>query len=80
MTRSMLQNKFLKTKSNECKQPYNKQRNLCVTMVRKAKENYFNNLNVRNITDNKQFRKAVKSFFSNKVGNNERITLIEGGK
>ena len=80
MTRSMLQNKFLKTKSKECKQPYNKQRNLCVTMVRKAKKNYFNNLNVRNITDNKQFRKTVKSFFSNKVGNNERITLIEGGK
>ena len=76
----MLQNKFLKTKSKECKQPCNKQRNLCVTMVRKAKKNYFNNLNVRNITDNKQFRKAVKSFFSNKVGNNERITLIEGGK
>ena len=62
MTRSRLRNKFLKTKSQECKQAYNKQRNLCVTMVRKAKKNYFNNLNVRNITDNKQFCKFVKPF------------------
>ena len=33
MTRSRLRNKFLKTKFQECKQAYNKQRNLCVTMV-----------------------------------------------
>ena len=49
-------------------------------MVRKAKKNYFNSLNVRNIADNKQFWKTVKPFFSSKVGDNERITLIEGDK
>ena len=80
VTRSRLRDKFLKTKSHQCKQVYNKQRNLCVTMVRKAKKNYFNNLNVRNITDIKQFWKTVKPFFSSKVGDNERITLIEGDK
>ena len=80
MTRSRLRNKFLKTKSQECKQAYNKQRNLCVTMVRKAKKNYFNNVSVGNITDNKQFWNTVKSFFSRKVGDNERITQIEGDK
>ena len=71
MTRSRLTNKFLKMKSQECEQGYNKQRNLCVTMIRNAKKNYFNNLNVRNITDNKQFWKTVKPFFSSKVVNNE---------
>ena len=70
MTLSKLCNKFLKTKSQECKQAYNKQRNLRVTMVRKAKKNYFNSLNIRNITDNKQFWKTVKPFFSSKVGDN----------
>ena len=80
MTRLRLRNKFLKTKSQECKQAYNKQRNLCVTMIRKAKRNYFNNLNVRNITDDKQFWKTVKLFFSSKVSDNERITVIEGDK
>ena len=49
-------------------------------MVRKAKKNYFNSLNVRNIADNKQFWKTVKPFFSSKVGDNERITLIERDK
>ena len=45
-----------------------------------AKKNYFSNLNVRNVTDNKQFWKTVKPFFSSKAGDNERITLIEGVK
>ena len=80
MTRLRLRNKFLKTKFQECKQGYDKQRNLCVTMLRKSKKYYFNNLNVRNITDNIQFWKTVKSFFSIKVGANERITLIEEEK
>ena len=75
MTCSKLRDKFLKTKSQECKQAYNKQRNLW-----KASKNYFNNLSVRNITDNKQFWKTVKPFFSNKVAENEKITLIEEDK
>ena len=80
MTRLRLRNKFLKTESQECKQAYNKQRNLCVTMVQKVEKNYFSNLNVRNITDNKRFWKTMKPFFCSKVGDNERKTLVEGDK
>ena len=46
----------------------------------KSKEKLLNNLNVRNITDNKQFWNTVEPFFSSKVGGNERITLTEGDK
>ena len=49
-------------------------------MCRNAIKNYFNNLNIRNITDNKQFWKTMKPFFYSKVGDNERISLIEGDK
>ena len=49
-------------------------------MVRKAKKNYYNLLNVRNITDKKQFWKTIKTSFSSKVRDNERVTLIEEGK
>ena len=49
-------------------------------MVQKAKKNYFNNFNVRNITDIKQFWNTVKPFFSSKVGDNEIVTLIDRGK
>ena len=41
MLRSRLRNKFLKTKTEESKQLYNKQRNLCVTLLRKTKRIYF---------------------------------------
>ena len=40
MTRSKVRNKFLKTKSQKFKQAGNKQRNICVAMIRKAKKNY----------------------------------------
>ena len=46
MLRSRLRNKFLKTKTEESKQLYNKQRNLCVTLLRKAKRNYFGNIDI----------------------------------
>ena len=62
MTHSTLRNKILKTKFQECKQTLSKQRNLGIAMVRKEKTNYFNNLNEKNIRDNKQFWKTVKPF------------------
>ena len=80
MTRSRLPNEFLKIKSQEYKQVYNKQRNLCVTMIRKTKKYYFNDPNVRNITDNKQFWKTVKPFFSSKVVKNGGLTLNRTGQ
>ena len=46
-------------------------------MVRKAKRNYSNNLNISNIIDNKQFWKTVKPCFSSTFGDNERINLTE---
>ena len=45
-------------------------------MVRIAKKDYYNNLNVRNITDVKQFWKIVGPFFNKKVGVNEKITQL----
>ena len=42
MLSSRLRNKFLKTKTEE-----SKQRNLCVTLLRKAKRNYFSELDNR---------------------------------
>ena len=53
---------------------------ICVVMVQNAKKNYYNNLNVRNTTDNKQLWKTMKPFFSDKVDGNEEKTLIEEDK
>ena len=66
MLRSALENKYYKSKSLEYKQAYKKQRNYCNRLYKREKRNYFNNLNLKEITDNKKFWKAVKPFLSNK--------------
>ena len=55
MDRSRLRNKFLKTRSNEDKNSYNTQRNYCLTLVRKAIKDNYNNLDHENVTGNKTF-------------------------
>ena len=61
------------------KKTYNKQRNKCVSLLRKTKKAYYSNLNVKNVVDNKKFWKIIKSFFSDKSNNFEKISLIEDG-
>ena len=63
MLRSRLCNKFLKTKTEEPKQLYNKQRNLWVTLLRKAKRNYFAELDNMILKDNKKTWKTVNPLF-----------------
>ena len=55
MGRSRLRNKFLKTRSNEDKKSYNTQRNYFLKLVRKAKKDYYNNLDDENVTVKKTF-------------------------
>ena len=58
MKKSRLRNKFLSTKSDIDRKAYNKQRNLCVSLIRKEKKNFFSNINTNDITDNKTFCKT----------------------
>ena len=55
MKRSRLRKKFLNPKSDIDRKAYNKQRNLCVGLIRREKKNFFNNISTRDITDNKLF-------------------------
>ena len=64
MLRSILRSKFLKTKIEESKQRYSKQRNLCVTLLRKSKRNYFADLDSRILKDNGKFWKTVNPLYS----------------
>ena len=73
MKRSRLRNKFLNTKSDTDRKAYNKQRNLCVGLIRREKKNFFNNISTRDITDNKTFWKTVKLLFTNKVQRKSKI-------
>ena len=53
MDRTRLRHKFLRNRSIEDRNAYNKQRNYCVSLIRKIKEDYYNNLDYRKIIDNK---------------------------
>ena len=74
-----IKTKFLKSRSESDKKAYNKQRNKCVSLLRKTKKAYYSNLNVKDVVDNKKFWKTIKSFFSDKSNNFENISLIEKG-
>ena len=77
MKRSRLRNKFLNTKCDIDRKAYNKQRNLCVSLIRIEKKNFFSNINMSDITDNKTVWKTVKPFFTDKIKTKSKITLIE---
>ena len=80
MTRSRLKNKYLKNPSDGNHALYRKQRNVCVTLLRKAKKEYFSQLNVKDIKDNKRFWKIIKPYVSNKCKSCPKIILIENDK
>ena len=52
MPRSKLRNQFLKLRTHEPRLRYNKQRNLYVTLLRKAKMKYYNDIEMSDINDN----------------------------
>ena len=71
MQRTKLRNKFLKDPTEHNKVSYTKQRNWCVSLLRKEKKEYFANL-----IDNKKFWQTVKPFLSEKLKSREKITLV----
>ena len=66
MIRSKPRNKFLKDRTESNKGTYCKQRNICDNILCKTKKQYYSNLEVSVVADNKKFWKTVKNFFSDK--------------
>ena len=60
MKRCRLRNKFLNSKSDIDRKAYNVQSNLCVSLIRQAKKNFFSKLNTSDVTDNKTFWRTVR--------------------
>ena len=78
MVRSRLKNKSLKLKTTEAREAYKKQRNFCVSLLRRIKKNFYENLDPKLISDNKKFWKQVKPIiFSDKSPRNGNILLLE---
>ena len=80
MTRSRLRNRYIKNPTPENKINYTKYRNYCTGLFRKGKKSYYNNLDIKRITDNRQFWKTVGPLFSDKHFSSQKITLVEEGE
>ena len=60
--RTKLRNIFMKDPSAANKFSYSKQRNWCVSLLRKEKKKHFANLNKKDITDNKNIWQTIEPF------------------
>ena len=64
MHRSRLKNIYISiTEMIKNWKNYKKQRNFCVDLLSKTKTEYFKNLNVKDLSDNRKFWKTIKPYF-----------------
>ena len=67
MHRTRLRNKYNNDSTEENLKAFKKQRNKCVKLLRRAKFDYYENIDLGKLTDNHKFWKTVKPLFSDKV-------------
>ena len=71
--RSRLRNKILKSKSEAYKKHYVKQRNYCMSLLRKTEDEYYGNLDPKKAADNRNIWTTIKPFISNKSIQMEKL-------
>ena len=77
-TRSRLENRFYKDRSDESYMAYKKQKNFCSRLYKKERKKYYTNLDIKKVADSRKFWKTVKPFLSDKGISKTSIILIEG--
>ena len=76
MHRSRLKNNYNKKPTEDNKKLYNRQRNICVSLLRKEKKMYYNNLDLKIFDDNKRFWQRIKPLFSDKLKSLQKEIII----
>ena len=76
MIRSRLKNNYHKYKTEISFQLYKKQRNICTSLLRKTKADYFNSLKTSDLNDVRKFWKIIKPIFGGKRDNGD-INLVD---
>ena len=77
MKRSFLENRKFQLGTEEAIQAFKKQRNYCNRLRKRTRKNYYNNLDLKKITDNTKFWEIMCPLFSDKGGIRDRIVLVE---
>ena len=64
MRHSRLKNIYNKTRSPENCENYKKQRNFCVDLLRKTKRSYFEQINIKDISDSKNSGTQLNAYLA----------------
>ena len=64
MKRFQLKNKYNRNGNHENLYLHKKQRNFCVTLLRKTKRNYFKSVQMEDIPDDNKFSKTIRPYIS----------------
>ena len=59
-----LRNKYNKNRADDNKKAFKKQINLCVKLLREAKREYYRNIDLKSLHENRKFWKIIKPLFS----------------
>ena len=78
MHRSKLEKLYKKNPMQMNKTNYKRQRNCCVNLLKREKRNYYNNLDIKVLDDNKKTLAKHKAIFSNKQKSLQKdITIVD---
>ena len=80
MKRSELATKYRSNPTEENNKAFKKQKNFCNRLYKKERKKYYENLDIKKLTDNKEFWKTIKPLFSNRTKSTQKICLKEGDK
>ena len=77
MLRSQLQTRKFKYGTDDDIAAFNRQKNYCNRLAKRTRKHHYNQLNIKDITDNTKFWDTIKPFFSDKSCIREKIMLRE---
>ena len=77
MKRFQLKNKYNRNGNNENWYLHKKQRNFCVTFLRKPKRNYFKTVQMEDIPHDNKFWKTIRPYISDMGYRQTKITIVE---
>ena len=77
IVRTKLKNIYYRLPTDENLRIFKKQRNYCVKLLNKSKMNFYGNINISKITDNRKLWKIITPFFSTKTISASNFILYE---
>ena len=80
MKRSYLENRKFEQRTEEATLAFKKHKNYCNRLRKRTKRNHYDNLDLKNITDNTKFWNTLCPLFSDKGGVRDKIVLVENSE